>query len=31
MTQTSLIINSPYDKPQQHWAQDERGRVLDES
>ena len=22
MTQTSLIINSPYDKPQQHWAQD---------
>ena len=29
MTQTSLIINSPYDKPQQHWAQDERGRVLE--
>ena len=29
MTQTSLIINSPYDNPQQHWAQDERGQVLD--
>ncbi len=28
MTHTSLIINTPYDKPQQHWAQDERGRVL---
>ena len=29
MTQTSLIINSPYDKPQQHWAQDRHGRVLE--
>ena len=28
MTRTSLIINTPYDKPQQHWTQDERGRVL---
>ncbi len=24
----SLIINSPYDMPQQHWAQDRHGRVL---
>ncbi len=29
MTRNSLIINSPYDKPQQHWTQDERGRVLE--
>ena len=28
MTRTSLIINSPYDEPEQHWTQDERGRVL---
>ena len=29
MTRTSLIINSPYDRPQQHWAQDRQGRVLE--
>lgn len=25
----SLIINSPYDMPQQHWEQDRHGRVLE--
>lgn len=25
----SLIINSPYDMPQQHWGQDRHGRVLE--
>ena len=28
MARPSLIINSPYDRPRQHWTQDERGRVL---
>jgi len=28
MTTKSLIINSPYDQPQQHWEQDRHGRVL---
>lgn len=27
-TPQSLIINSPYEMPQQHWAQDRQGRVL---
>ena len=28
MVPTSLIINTPYDMPQQHWTQDEQGRAL---
>jgi type III restriction enzyme len=28
-TPQSLIINSPYDMPQQHWGQDRHGRVLE--
>ena len=23
----SLVINSPYDKPDQYWSQDDNGRV----
>ena len=28
-TPNSLIINSPYEAPQQHWGQDRLGRVLE--
>lgn len=27
MTQSSLIINSPFEKPQQHWGQDDNGKI----
>lgn len=28
MTQASLIINSPFDKPQRYWGQDDNGKIL---
>lgn len=27
MTQSSLIINSPFEKPQRYWAQDDNGKI----